>query len=184
MSIAEAIWFPTLVSSSNQLISMDHIASRSLALVISKGDESTRVNVIFEETFINKCPDMSFWSYPFDRFRYVYVPTYLEYEFISSLFSIWPIMMIDCYNPWHINFIHIFPLSCTFYLRHRDLPSNRVNITGTVYPRPELWTPSKIHFTPEDAKSDMQTIHYLTAKYSTTGFIITFERLVYYDFSK
>ena len=53
-----------------------------------------------------------------------------------------------------------------------------VNITGTVYPRPELWTPSKIHFTAEDAKSDMQTINYLKAKYSTTGFIITFERLV------
>ena len=69
MSAAEAIWFPTLVSSSNQLISMDHIASKSLALVIFKGDDVTRVNVIFEEIFINKCPDMSFWTYPFDRFR-------------------------------------------------------------------------------------------------------------------
>ena len=30
----------------------------------------------------------------------------------------------------------------------------------------------------------MQTIHYLKTKYSTTGFIITFERLVYYDYSQ
>ena len=68
MSAAEAIWFPTLVSNSNQLISMDQVASKSLALDISRGDV-TRVNVIFEEVFINKCPDMSFWTYPFDRFR-------------------------------------------------------------------------------------------------------------------
>ena len=68
MSVAEEMWFPTLVSDSNQLVSMDKMASKSLALSIINGDV-TSVNVIFEEVFINKCPAMSFWTYPFDRFR-------------------------------------------------------------------------------------------------------------------
>ena len=68
MSVAEDMWFPTLVSNTNQLISMDKIASKSLALSIINGNV-TKVNVIFEETFINRCADMSFGTYPFDRFR-------------------------------------------------------------------------------------------------------------------
>ena len=77
----------------------------------------------------------------------------------------------------------VYPLalyhSCTFYLRHRDLPFDMASINGTVHPRPELWTPSKIDFTAKDAKSDDQTINYLNTNYSTTGFIIEFQRLVH-----
>ena len=79
--------------------------------------------------------------------------------------------------------IRLYPLalyhSCTFYLRHRDLPFDMASINGTVHPRPELWTPSKIDFTAKDAKSDDQTINYLNTNYSTTGFIIEFQRLVH-----
>ena len=90
--------------------------------------------------------------------------------------------MTFCYYLGHLNYT-IFPHSCTFYLRHRDLPFDVANITGTVHPRPELWTPSKINFTVKDAMLDVQTINYLKAQYSTTGFIIKFERFVY-NFSK